>query len=356
MSERSPEESGIEREVVDFEVLAAWMDERGLASGPISGVCLLGGGTQNVLVRFSRGGRDYVLRRPPKHLRPRSNESLRREGRVLAALAGTDVPHPAFFAGCFDESVMNGAVFYLMEPIDGFNATVELPALHAGDAAIRREMGLNAAEGLARLGRLDPVAVGLEDFGKPEGFLARQVPRWLSELESYSRHEGYPGPSIPGLERVAAWLERHLPEQGATGILHGDYHLANVLFAYDGPRMAAIVDWEMSTLGDPLLDLGWLLATWPDEHDAGIGATSPYVQSGGLPDRDALVARYREHSDRRLDALDWYVVMACFKLGIVLEGTHARAFAGKAPEVVGDMLHAITLQLFTRASRIVGGN
>jgi len=349
-------EAGIDRELVDFEILDAWMNDQALPAGPIRNVRLLTGGTQNVLVRFDRGGRDYVLRRPPRHLRPKSNDALRREGRVLAALAGSDVPHPGFLAGCFDESVMGGAVFYLMEPVEGFNATTELPARHAADAGVRHEMGLEAAGALARLGRLDPSVVGLTDFGKPDGFLERQVSRWLSELESYSRHEGYPGPEIPGIDRVAAWLERNRPEQGATGILHGDYHLANVMYAYDGPRLAAIVDWEMCTLGDPLLDLGWLLATWPDREDVSVGAASAYVQAGGLPTRDELVARYAEHCPRRLDALDWYVAMACFKLGIVLEGTHARAFAGKAPKEVGDLLHAITLGLFRRASTIVADN
>ncbi len=349
-------EAGIDPALVDFGVLDAWMDAEGLPGGDIRDVRLLAGGTQNVLVRFRRGTGDYVLRRPPRHLRPKSNDSLRREGQVLAALAGSDVPHPGFVAGCFDESVMGGAVFYLMEPIDGFNATTDLPALHASDAKVRHEMGLQAAGALARLARIDPAGVGLAAFGKPEGFLERQVPRWLSELEGYSRHESYPGPEIPGIDTVAAWLERHRPVQGPTGILHGDYHLANVMYGFEGPRLAAIVDWEMSTLGDPLLDLGWLLATWPDEEDVSVGAASMYVQAGGLPDRAELVARYAEHCARNLDALDWYIAMACFKLGIVLEGTHARAFAGKAPKEIGDLLHTITLGLFRRASRIVAAN
>lgn len=349
-------EAGIDPALLDFEILDAWMDSQNLAPGAFTDVRILAGGTQNVLVRFKRGGRDFVLRRPPPHLRPKSNDALRREGRVLSALAGTDVAHPGFIAGCFDETVMGGAVFYLMEPINGFNATTELPALHRDDASIRYEMGLQAAGALARLSRIDPQAVGLSDFGRPEGFLERQVPRWQSELESYSRHEGYPGPNIPGLDRVAAWLERHLPKQGPAGILHGDYHLANVMYSLEGPRLAAIVDWEMSTLGDPLLDLGWLLATWPNENDATVGATSEFVQLGGLPDRSALVARYAEHCSRNLDSLDWYIAMACFKLGIVLEGTHARAFAGKAPVEIGDMLHAVALGLFARALAIVDSN
>ncbi|HEY2773276.1 MAG TPA: phosphotransferase family protein [Candidatus Binatia bacterium] len=332
------------------------MDRQGLARGPIEDVQVLAGGTQNLLLRFRRAGREFVLRRPPRHLRPKSNDALRREGRILAALAGTDVPHPGFIAGCFDETVMNGAVFYLMEPVDGFNATTELPALHAGDSGVRHAMGLESAAALARLARLDPSSLGVADIGRPEGFLERQVPRWLSELESYSRHEGYPGPDIPGIDAVAAWLERHRPAQGPTGILHGDYHLANVMYSRDSARLVAIVDWEMMTIGDPLLDLGWLLATWPDAEDVSVGSTSLYVQAGGLPSRAELVATYAEGCTRNLDALDWYVAMACFKLGIVLEGTHARAFAGKAPVEIGDLLHAITLGLFRRALRIVGAN
>jgi len=348
----------VEREVVDLDVLTAWMDEQGLPPGPIEDVEELGGGTQNVLLRFRRGGEAFVLRRGPRHLRKTSNEVMRREQRVLAALAGSDVPHPGFIAGCTDETVMNGAVFYLMEPVDGFNATVGLPALHAGDPAIRHEMGLQAADAVARLGAVDHVAVGLAGFGKPDGFLERQVPRWQGELASYSQIEGYPGPEIPGVDEVATWLEANRPTGWQPGIMHGDYHLANVLFAPDGPRLVAIVDWEMCTIGDPLLDLGWLLATWPEEQAPGDQAMASVVAGafggGGLPRRDELVARYAERSTRDLSAIAWYTVLACFKLGIVLEGTHARACAGKAPKSTGDLLHAITLGLFARARSLIG--
>ena len=345
---------GIDRTLIDFDVLAEWMDAQGLPRGTCEQVALLGGGTQNVLVRFARGGRQYVLRRPPPHLRPASNEALRREARVLAALAGTDVPHPRFIAGCPDETVMGGAVFYLMESVEGFNPSTGLPALHAGDAAVRHAMGLQAADALACLGRVDHVAVGLADFGRPEGFLERQVGRWLKELESYARYDGYRGPDIPGLERVADWLERHRPATWTPGILHGDYHLANVMYANDGPRLVAIVDWEMCTIGDPLLDLGWLLATWPDA-DGPPSAAGVLAQAGGLPGAGELIARYGAGSTRDLSALQWYVVLACFKLGIVLEGTHARACAGKAPQATGDLLHAITLGLFARANALIAG-
>jgi aminoglycoside phosphotransferase (APT) family kinase protein len=336
-------------EGVDLEALAAWMDARGLGAGPLVGVERLAGGTQNVLVRFARAGRAYVLRRPPPHLRANSNETMRREARMLAALAHSDVPHPRLIAACPEEDVL-GASFYLMEPVDGFNPTTGLLALHAGDASVRRAMGLSLVDGIAALGALDHHAVGLDGFGRPEGYLERQVARWRAQLEGYAAHEGYPGPEIPGLERVADWLEAHRPARYAPGILHGDYHLANVMYERESPRLAAIVDWELSTIGDPLLDLGWLLATWPaqDAPMAGAIGVQPW---DGFPTADELVAHYGERTTRNLDAIAWYGVLACYKLGIILEGTHARACAGKAPKATGDLLHATTLGLFARAQR-----
>jgi len=173
-------------DTLPLDALAAWMDERGLPGGRIEHLLPIGGGTQNLMVRFERGGREFVLRRGPRHLRPQSNDVLRREMRVLEALRVTDVPHPRLIAACDDETVLGGAVFYLMEPVIGFNASVELPALHAADPAIRRAMGFAAVDALAALGAVDHVAVGLEGLGRPDGFLERQVPRWLAELDSYA--------------------------------------------------------------------------------------------------------------------------------------------------------------------------
>lgn len=342
----------VDREVVDFAVVGKWMDEQGLPAGAFEGVISLGGGTQNIMLRFTRGGREYVLRRGPKHLRPKSNEVIRREARLLGALDGAGVRAPRVIAACPDESVL-GVVFYLMEPITGFNPQTELPALHAGDPEIRRQMGLSAVEAIARLGALDYRALGLSDYGKPEGFLERQVPRWLAELESYSSNEGYPGPQIPGLEGVGDWLDRNRPKDWTPGILHGDCHLANMMFSYEGPEVAAMVDWEMSTIGDPLLDLGWQIATRPEPRTSGAALIGKLGEAGGLPTSAEMVEHYGRFSERDLGAVPWYTVLACFKLGIVLEGTHARAFAGKAARDVGDFLHSITLELFEKAHRIM---
>jgi aminoglycoside phosphotransferase (APT) family kinase protein len=325
------------------------MDGRALGGGPIEDPVRLAGGTQNILLRFARSGREYVLRRPPQHLRENSNETMRREARILAALAGTAVPHPTLIAACPDETVL-GASFYLMEPVDGFNPVGGLPPLHAGSAAIRHRMGLALVEGIAALGALDYRAIGLQDFGRPDGFLERQVPRWKAQLAGYAALPQWPGPgALPGTDRVGVWLEAHRPASFMAGVIHGDYHIANVMYRRGDAELAAIVDWELATIGDPLLDLGWLLATWPEPGDPTDALTvTPWA---GFPTAEELVAHYRERTNRSLASLDWYAVLACYKLGILLEGTHARACAGQAPRETGERLHARAVSLFERATR-----
>jgi aminoglycoside phosphotransferase (APT) family kinase protein len=329
--------------------LASWMDTKGLGHGPITDLALLTGGTQNILLRFQRGRRDYVLRRPPLHLRANSNETMRREARVLRALANSDVPHPRLIAPSDDDSMM-GFAFYLMEPVQGFNATTGLPALHAGSETVRHAMGLHLAAAAATLGNLDHVALGLADFGRPDNFLERQVSRWNAQLSSYADLPGWTGPDqLPGVDTIAHWLDSHRPTSFQPGIMHGDYHIANVMYEFAGPQLAAVVDWELATIGDPLLDLGWLLATWPDrEDDDSTPVVTPWQ---GFPSASELVAHYGRYSRRDLSRVHWYEVLACFKLGILLEGTHARACAGNAPRTTGDQLHAQAIALFKRALR-----
>jgi aminoglycoside phosphotransferase (APT) family kinase protein len=334
-------------DAVDLGRLAEWMDSEGLPSGPLTEVEALAGGTQNILLRFERGGERYVLRRPPVNKRDNSDETMRRESRVLAALAGSDVPHPRLIAACGDVDVL-GAAFYLMESIDGVNPTLGLPPSYLADAAWRRRLGLAMAEGAAAVGAIDHVGAGLGDLGRPEGYLERQVARWQRQLASYTQLDGYAGPDIPGVDQVAAWLDQNRPASWRPGLIHGDYHLANVLVALDRPGLAAIVDWELTTIGDPLIDLGWLLATWVDDDGVTAGA-APVTPWEGFPSAAELVTRYAERSDRDLSAIGWYEVLACYKLGIILEGTHARAAAGLAPTGIGDRLHATTLGLFARA-------
>lgn len=337
---------------VDLKAIANWMTEQGLGRGPLQDVAAVPGGTQNVMLKFNRSGRSYVLRRGPRHLRPRSNAVILRETRVLAALAGTDVPHPRLIATCDNPHVLGDAVFYLMDPVDGFNAGQALPPLHARDPHLPFQMGLSMADALAKLGAVDHVAAGLADFGRPEGFLARQVPRWLSELQSYQEYENYPGPQIPGVEAVAGWLEKHRPSTWQPGIMHGDYHASNVMFSHTGPDVVAIVDWEMCTIGDPLLDLGWLLTTWR-QPDGSMVFSHTLGRQESLASTDDLLQRYATNTVRDLTHITWYTVLACFKLGIVIEGTLARAYAGQAEKEVGEQLHAATVQLFERALNLI---
>lgn len=334
---------------VDLDALARWMDERGIGAGPIEDARLIAGGTQNVLLRFRRGDRELVLRRPPLHKRTTSDETMRREARVLAALAGSEVPHPALVAACADVEPL-GAAFYLMQPIDGFNPGMGLPEPHRSELGWQHRMGLAMAEAIAAVARIDPVGRGLMDLGRPDGWLERQVPRWRRQLASYAELPGYPGPQLPGVDGVATWLDANRPARWRPGLIHGDFHFANVLFRHDAPELGAIVDWELATIGDPLLDLAHLLATWPEPGQSGVAVA---LHAPGLPARDEVIARWAERSGADLAPLRWYRVLACYRLGIILEGTHARAFAGQAPREIGDRLHAISVALFEQALALI---
>lgn len=324
------------------------MDRGGLGDGPICDSELIAGGTQNILLRFTRCDRAYVLRRPPVNKRANSDQTMRREARVLAALAGSAVPHPGLIATEPAPEAL-GAAFYLMESVDGFNATLGLPPPFDTDVGWQREMGLSMADAIASLAAVDHVAVGLADLGRFDGWAQRQVGRWREQLDSYGELAGYPGPDIPGVDAVGQWLAAGLPADAQPGLIHGDFHFANVLICRDRPAVAAIVDWELVTIGDPLLDLGHLLATWPQRHSVGIS-----VMAEGLPTHDEVIARYAAQTTRSLDHLLWYRVLACYRLGLILEGTHARACAGLAPKSIGDQLHAHTVSLLEQALTLIG--
>lgn len=338
--------------LVDLERLQGWMAAEGLGDGQIEAPVQLQGGTQNILIRFRHNGRDLVLRRPPDSPYVSGRETMRRETTLLAALGQTAVPHPRLVGACLDETVL-GAAFYVMEAVDGFCATRGLPALHAGDAGVQHAMGLAMVDALATLASVDHVQVGLGEFGRPQGFLERQVPRWLKQLDSYSKYPAWRGRAdLPGIDRIAAWLEQHRPMMGVPGIVHGDFHMGNTLFAADGPELRAIVDWEISTIGDPLLDLGGLMATWtlPDGSHPGCIPVTPWL---GFPEEGELVARYAARTGRSVEAVNWYVVLACFKLAVIQEGTNARASAGEADPALAAWLHGCTVALLERAlSRI----
>lgn len=342
------------RKAVDAQRLAAWMDAQGLEQGAVTDVELLAGGTQNLIIRFWRGKRQFVLRRSPMHPRPGGDKTIMREACVLQGLATSRVPHPHLIAACADTNVL-GAAFYLMEPVEGFNPSGNpLPAPHATNADWQRRMGFAMVDALLRLGEIDPQQAGLADFGKPDDFLARQVPRWRAHLESYASLPGWPGPtSLVGTDELGRWLEAERPQKFTPGLLHGDFHLSNVMFSPDSPEIAALVDWELATLGDPLLDLGWLVTTWPDNsgHGAGTIHVTPW---NGFPTADELIEHYRAGSSRDVSRIDWYVALASYKLAVLLEASYARACAGHAPRDIGERHHASAQRLVERALAQIG--
>ncbi|MFJ8111665.1 phosphotransferase family protein [Streptomyces sp. NPDC096132] len=338
----------VDRELFDPDRLSRWMDDRGLPGGRIGDVRPVTGGTQNVLVRFERGGQEYVLRRPPRHKRPNSDETMRREAQLLTALAGTDVPHPRLIAAC-DTTDVIGAAFYLMEPVEGVTPATELLAPLSQDPALQRELGLSVIDSIAALSRVDPRAVPYYDASRAEGWLTRQVGRWSAQLSSYEKYDGYPGFAPDTVERVTAWLNDHQPRISEIGVIHGDFHLANVIVRPDTGTVAAIVDWELAAIGDPLLDLGHLLATWPVDGNP----VSASLSVPGLPSRDDLVEHYATRTGRDLDALTWFRVLACYRLAVVLEGTHARAGAGQAPADMGARLHTMAQALIDQADGLI---
>lgn len=338
-------------DLLSLSALQHWMDQQQLGRGPIHDVVELTGGTQNLLLRFRRDGHEYVLRRPSRHPRPEANQTMRREARLLTVLSTTKVPHPRLIAACDSESVL-GTAFYLMENVEGFNACNELPALHR-QAQAQHRMGLALVDAALALGELDHEALGLGDFGRPQQYLERQVARWGSQLESYREFTQWPGPaSLPQVDRIGDWLQANRPAHFTPGLLHGDFHIGNVLYRHDTPELAAVVDWELATVGDPLIDLGWLLAMWPDENGP-IAATAEVQPWLGFPSANELVEHYRAHSSRDTSAIDWYATLACYKLAIILEGSHARACAGKADVATGDKLHRSAVSLFERAAKLI---
>jgi aminoglycoside phosphotransferase (APT) family kinase protein len=216
-------------------------------------------------------------------------------------------------------------------------------------------MGLALVDCIAALGRQDHVALGLAQFGRPKGFLERQVKRWRSQLEGYSRYPGWPGATELGdVGGVGCWLDDHLPAEQPPGIIHGDVHLANLLYRYDAPEVAALVDWELATVGDPLVDIGWLLAHWPDKAGEGV-ATTGALPWTGFPTREELIERYAQSSGRDLAGITWYAVLACYKRAVIIEGSYARAVAGLADEGTGRLLHERAIGLIVRAQAFAGG-
>ena len=336
----------------DVAVLRDWIREQGIGSD-VSDLTLLAGGTQNIVVALRVDGRRLVLRRPPAHPRPTSNKTMQREIAVLRTLAGSVVPHPEFICGCEDLDVL-GVVFYLMAYVDGFNPGTEVAQAYVDKPEFRHDVGLHYAASLAKLGQVPWEGSPLADLKRPGSFLARQVPQFRGFVEAYRRQDNYAHDSLPGIDRLADWLEDNRPPDSPLGVMHGDAHLNNVLLRRDRPEVAAFVDWEMCTVGDPLLDLGWMLVCWPSDADP-LATGHALAVHGGLATRSELLEAYQSTGGRRTEHLPWYLALACFKLGAVIEGTWARYLAGQATREAGEYLHSSAVHLMTMGNEIASG-
>lgn len=303
--------------------LAEWMDKAGLpGKGEPLEARFLSGGTQNVIYEVRRGEHTCVLRMPPAGAPSDRDKGILREWRIIEALDGTDVPHTAAVGMCADPEVL-GRPFYLMGFVDGWSPMDthgRWPEPFNSDLSARAGLSYQLAEGIALLANVDWRAKGLADLGRPDGFHERQVDRWIGFLDRIKSRE------LPGLEVATAWLRAHKPLDFIPGLMHGDYQFANVMYRHGAPAtMAAIVDWEMGTVGDPKLDLAWMVQSWPSRTDSPEPSEMGYVDMRGMPSRDDVVAHYAKVSGRQVDDLDYYLVLAKWKLAIVLEQGFQRA-------------------------------
>jgi aminoglycoside phosphotransferase (APT) family kinase protein len=303
------------------EPLEAYLDGCGLGEGPMEAEPV-GEGHSNVTFVIRRGDWEAVIRRPPRPPLPPSAHDVLREARVLRATAG-QARVPAIHAVCDDESVI-GAPFYVMEKVEGHVVTSEVPA-PLDSVEDRRRMGEELVDALVEVHTVDWEKAGLEGFGKPTGYTERQVRRFLGLWDHNKTRD------IPAVERVGEWLRTNLPESPPATIVHGDFRLGNVMMGPTSPaRIVAIFDWEMSTIGDPLADLGYLTTLWTDRDDPPLGMfeLSAVTRQEGFPSRAELVARYEERSGRSMTDIRWYQTLALWKSIVFMEGNYKRAVSG----------------------------
>ena len=319
---------------LDLPRFAAWFDGAcpGEIGGPLRGQ-LIAGGRSNLTYEVSDGTKSWVVRRPPLGHVLATAHDMRREYEVITALRDTDVPVPPAYALCSDADVL-GAPFYVMAKVDGIAYRTAEEIAPLGPARVQA-IAERMIDTLALLHAVDPAAVGLGEFGRPEGFLARQVRRWKKQLDA-SRSR-----PVAGIDELHALLAADPPDGGAAAIVHGDYRLDNILIDAND-QLAAIVDWEMATLADPLTDVGLLIVYQRmDRLDAGPMASD----APGYPSEAEVLARYAERSGRDLSSLGFYIALASFKLAVILEGIHFRYVhrqtVGEGFENIGELVEPL---------------
>jgi aminoglycoside phosphotransferase (APT) family kinase protein len=306
---------------IDLDGVEGWFALNVPSASPPLGFERIAGGHSNLTYRVDdAGGNRWALRRPPLGKRLGSAHDMAREHKVVSALGPTAVPVAPVVGLCQDDSV-NDAPFYVMEFVEGPVLRGLAEAEVFPEESDRRAIGERVADTLVAIHAVDPDEVGLGDLGRKQDYVARQLHRWQGQWEKSKTRE------LPAIDSVHDRLAARIPEQGPATIVHGDYRLDNMILTPSG-EVAAVVDWELCTLGDPLADVGLLMAYWPDRGEETIALGQPANLAPGFPTKEELAARYGERSGRDLSELDFFVALGYWKLAIILEGVYARYAAG----------------------------
>jgi aminoglycoside phosphotransferase (APT) family kinase protein len=333
-----------------LEPLQRFLDAHGLGEGEIEATPI-GEGHSNVTYLIKRTGRVVVLRRPPRPPLPPSAHDVLREARLLRALADTPARVPVVLAVCDDEQTI-GAPFYVMEYIEGEVMVASVPEA-LDEPNERRLIAAELIAALAEIHAVDWRAVGLEGFGKPSGYLERQLRRFTGLWEINKTRE------IAAVERVGGWLAENLPDSGEATIVHGDYRLGNTIFGSQAPaRLEAVLDWEMATIGDPLADLGYLCMFWSERDDPKGGmreALGGITRREGFPTRAELLEDYEQRTGRSMRDLRWYTTLALWKSIVFMEGNYKRAVAGATDDPYLKQFGDGVLELARQAEEVAYG-
>jgi aminoglycoside phosphotransferase (APT) family kinase protein len=307
--------------------LEDFLDAHGIGEGRVEAE-RIGEGHSNFTFLVRRGDARVVLRRPPRPPLPPSAHDVLREARLLSALESTPVRVPRVLA-TGDEDAGLGVPFYVMEEMHGSVITTDVPPA-LDDEQGRRRVSEELVDALAEVHAVDWRACGLEGYGKPTGYLERQVRRFTGLWEYNKTRE------LPVVEEVREWLADNLPDSPESTIVHGDYRLGNVMVRDEAPaELVAIFDWELSTIGDPLADVGYLTVTWAqqdDPTDSTFAGLSAATRKPGFMTRDELTARYEERSGRLISALHWYQALAMWKAAVFMEGNYKRYTLGASDD------------------------
>jgi aminoglycoside phosphotransferase (APT) family kinase protein len=333
-----------------LEPLRAFLDANDLGEGEIRATPI-GEGHSNVTYLIERDSSEMVLRRPPRPPLPPSAHDVLREARLLRALAPTPARVPGVLAVCEDPNTI-GSPFYVMERIEGEVIVASVPAT-LDTPEQRRRIGEQLIDALVDIHGVDWRAAGLEGFGKPTGYLERQLRRFGGLWELNKTRE------IPTVESVGRWLGENLPESGPATIVHGDFRLGNTLFAAEAPaHLAAVLDWEMATIGDPLADIGYLCMMWTEAGDPTGGLREhlgKVTRAEGFPTRAELIARYEAGSGRSMSNVRWYTTLALWKSVVFMEGNYKRAIAGTTDDPYLKQFGEGVLELAAQAEEVAHG-